>query len=76
MLTYLSDKACHAHKSFEGKTRICFLSLSPLNKFIAYVELTDFKSVSVNSFILNIFLTVASEASCLGIVRCWNLTVP
>lgn len=31
-------------------SHLFFMSLSPLNKFIVYVELTDFKSVSVNSF--------------------------
>ena len=46
MLTYLSDKACHVHKSLEGENSHSFFeSPSSLNEFIGYVELTDFREI-------------------------------
>ena len=47
LLTYLSDKACNFHKSLEGENSHSFFRESPssLNKFIGYVELTDFREI-------------------------------
>ena len=45
MLTYLSYKACHVYKSLVGENSHSFSSLSCLNEFIGYGELTDFREI-------------------------------